>query len=94
MNNTTGTHDHYRSTDVDPTCELCALAVAFRPMVEVLDPQPALCGGCLARLDLDVDGAGEPNVDGFHGGCYVPAARPAGATDDYLVASPTVRTVR
>jgi hypothetical protein len=25
-------HNHYASTDIDPACDLCALATAFRPI--------------------------------------------------------------
>lgn len=25
-------HDHYRSTDVDPACDLCVVAETFRPL--------------------------------------------------------------
>jgi len=62
---------------------------------EVLTDSDATCPACFVLLSVDVDGLGEPNVNGHHFGCYVPPreAWKRGATADFIVAPPNARLV-
>jgi hypothetical protein len=54
MNNTTAAHDHYPTTEIDLACDLCRLALAFRPLVDDSERVTvALDNSCSHAVDSD-----------------------------------------